>query len=121
MPAQKAHPIHRIIEELRRTELGPQRRISFEYIMLRGINDSPRHVRELARLLHGLRCRINLIRFHPLPDSSFKSSDEQTIALFPGGAGTKGIITTIRQSRGMDIQAACGLLSTRAQNTKAHE
>jgi len=121
MPAQKAHPIHRIIEELRHTELGPQRRISFEYIMLRGINDSPRHVRELARLLHGLRCRINLIRFHPLPDSPFESSGEQTIASFQQDLEQKGIITTIRQSRGMDIQAACGLLSTRAQNTKAHE
>jgi len=70
-------------------------------------------VNELSRILHGIRCRINLIRFHPIPDTPLESPDEQTINLFKEKLNTKGIITTIRASRGEDIWAACGLLSTK--------
>ena len=78
-----------------------------------GRNDSPAHVKELARLLDGLKCRINLIRFHKIPDSPYFSPDDRHMEAFRDALTRKGIITTIRASRGEDIQAACGLLSTK--------
>ncbi|MCD4770356.1 MAG: 23S rRNA (adenine(2503)-C(2))-methyltransferase RlmN, partial [Bacteroidales bacterium] len=94
-------------------EWGHQRRISFEYIMFKGINDTDNHIKELLRLLNGIRCRINLIRFHPIPGSKLESSDDATITGFRDKLTAKGIVTTIRASRGEDIYAACGLLSTK--------
>jgi 23S rRNA (adenine2503-C2)-methyltransferase len=87
--------------------------VSFEYIMFKDLNDTPRHVKELARILNGIRCRINLIRFHPIPGTPLKGSDEATITQFMSSLNQKGIRTTIRASRGQDIFAACGLLSTK--------
>ena len=81
-----------------------------------GLNDSPRHVRELCRLLNGIKCRINLIRFHKIPDSPYFSPDEAAMHRFRDALTAKGIQTTIRTSRGEDIQAACGLLSTRLRS-----
>jgi len=81
--------------------------------MFKGINDSPRHVKELARLLNGLRCRINLIRFHAIPNTPLEGSSEGAIKLFQEQLNQKGITTTIRASRGQDIFAACGMLSTK--------
>ena len=94
-------------------DFSGQRRVSVEYIMFSGINDTVRHVNELARLLNGLKCRINLIRFHTIPDSPLRGSDDATINIFMEKLNTKGITTTIRASRGQDIGAACGLLSTK--------
>lgn len=113
MPVENVYPIAEVIEVLRSYDFGKQRRISIEYIMFKGINDTPRHVKELARLLNGLRCRINLIRFHPIPDTPLESSTEETIAWFQSALAKKGIRTTLRASRGQDIFAACGLLSTK--------
>lgn len=113
MPIENVYPIAEVIETLRSFDMGKQRRISFEYIMFRGINDSPRHVKEIARLLSGMRSRINLIRFHPIPDTPLESSDEEVIQEFRESLVKKGIRTTVRASRGQDIFAACGLLSTR--------
>ena len=79
---------------------------------MQGLNDSPRHLRELCRLLNGLRCRINLIRFHRIPDSPYFSPDRAAMERFRDTLTARGITTTIRASRGEDIQAACGLLST---------
>jgi len=115
MPVQKMFPINRVIEVLRKKTHDRQRRISFEYIMFSGINDTPRHINGLTRLLNGLRCRINLIRYHPIPDAPFQSSDEDTIQWFKNRLNEKGILTTIRASRGKDIYAACGMLSTKVQ------
>ena len=70
-------------------------------------------MKELARLLNGLKCRINLIRFHRIPDSPLESTDEERLQAFKDALNAKGIVTTIRASRGQDIDAACGLLSTR--------
>ncbi len=114
MPIQRAHPLREVLDVLREADLERQRRVSFEYILFSGLNDSPRHVKEIARVLNGIRCRINLMRFHPLPGSPFQPSDEATVRAFQQGLMAKGIITTIRRSRGLDIAAACGLLSTRA-------
>jgi 23S rRNA (adenine2503-C2)-methyltransferase len=113
MPIQKAHPIKEVLSVIRNFDFGLQRRVSFEYIMFGGLNDTPRHARELAKILDGIRCRINLIRFHPIPDTPLKGTDEETIKNFQEALNSKGITTTIRASRGQDIFAACGLLSTK--------
>ncbi|HPG99464.1 MAG TPA: 23S rRNA (adenine(2503)-C(2))-methyltransferase RlmN [Tenuifilaceae bacterium] len=113
MPIQNVYPIADVVEEIRKANIAGQRRVSFEYIMFDGLNDSPRHVREISRLLHNLRCRVNLIRFHPIPESALRSASDETIIKFRDALTSKGIFTTIRASRGLDIQAACGLLSTK--------
>ena len=118
MPVEKAWPIREVVEILRRYDFTHQRRVSFEYIVMSGLNDSPRHIRELCRLLDGIKCRINLIRFHKIPGSPYFSPDDRAMIAFRDALTAKGIHTTIRTSRGEDIQAACGLLST-AQNEAA--
>lgn len=112
MPIQVAYPIEEVVEEIKSWDFGRQRRVSFEYILFEGLNDTTAHVNELVRLLDGLKCRINLIRFHPVPGTPLKSPDEKTINRFKEKLNNKGILTTIRASRGEDIYAACGLLST---------
>jgi len=116
MPVQKAHPVREVLDIIRAFDFGRQRRVSFEYIMFKGLNDTPAHVRELARILNGIRCRINLIRFHAIPGSEYSSPGIKEIEAFRDSLNAKGIIATIRASRGEDISAACGLLSTLEQN-----
>lgn len=118
MPAQKAHPVKEILDTIRGFDFGRQRRVSFEYIVFKGLNDTPAHVRELARILNGIRCRINLIRFHDIPGSEFSSPGQSEMEAFRDSLNAKGIVATIRASRGQDINAACGLLSTLEQNKK---
>jgi 23S rRNA (adenine2503-C2)-methyltransferase len=113
MPIEKAYPIREVMDILRRYDFTSQRRVSFEYILMEGLNDSPRHIKELCRLLDGVKCRINLIRFHKIPDSPYYSPSEEQMIAFRNTLTAKGIQTTIRTSRGEDIQAACGLLSTK--------
>jgi len=113
MPVQVAYPIEDVVNEIKSWDFGRQRRVSFEYILFEGLNDTPAHVKELARILDGLKCRINLIRFHPVPGTPLKSPGEKTILNFKEKLNQKGILTTIRASRGQDIYAACGLLSTK--------
>lgn len=113
MPVQQIYPLKEVLEQIRSWDFGRQRRVSFEYIVFRGFNDSADHIRELARILNGIRCRINLIRFHPIPDTPLESPDEATLQSFREMLVKKGIRTTIRASRGEDIYAACGLLSTK--------
>jgi 23S rRNA (adenine2503-C2)-methyltransferase len=116
MPVQKAHPLREILDTVRSFDFGRQRRVSFEYIVFRGMNDTPAHAKEMARILNGIRCRINLIRFHAIPGSEYSSPDQAGMEAFRDSLTAKGIITTIRASRGLDISAACGLLSTLEQN-----
>jgi 23S rRNA (adenine2503-C2)-methyltransferase len=113
MPVQTVYPIKEVIETLKKADLNRQRRISFEYIMFKGLNDTPKHVKELTKLLNKVRCRINLIRFHPIPNTPLEGSDEKTIHQFREQLVNKGIRTTVRASRGEDIFAACGMLSTK--------
>jgi 23S rRNA (adenine2503-C2)-methyltransferase len=113
MPVQHVYPINEVIKVIRDFEFGLQRRVSFEYIMFKEINDTSAHVKKLATLLNGLHCRINLIRFHPIPHTPLEGSDDATIKRFQEELEEKDIITTIRASRGLDIFAACGLLSTK--------
>ena len=113
MPVEIAYPLDEILHEIRNWDFGRQRRVSFEYIVFHGLNDTPAHVKEMARVLDGIKCRINLIRFHEIPGSPLKGTDEQTLQKFKESLNNKGITTTIRASRGQDIYAACGLLSTK--------
>ena len=113
MPVQQVYPLKEVLKEIKSWDFGRQRRVSFEYILFKDFNDSASHVNELARMLQGIRCRINLIRFHPIPDTPLESPDELTINAFKDKLIAKGITTTIRASRGQDIWAACGLLSTK--------
>jgi 23S rRNA (adenine2503-C2)-methyltransferase len=112
MPVQRLHPIEEIIELLKSYNFKKQRRLSFEYILFNNVNDSEKHVKQLARLLNGLKCRINLLNFHQIPGSSLEGSSHKRMIEFQQKLKAKGIITTIRKSRGEDIMAACGLLST---------
>ena len=114
MPVQIAYPLEEIVSEIKAWDFSGQRRVSFEYIVFHGLNDTARHVKQMARLLSGMRCRINLIRFHPIPGSPLQGTDEDSLAWFKDELNKKGILTTIRSSRGQDIYAACGLLSTKA-------
>ena len=111
MPAQKAFPLSDVIALLRRYDFSGQRRVSFEYTMFAGHNDTPRHADALLRLLHGLECRVNLIRFHRIPDFPYGTSSQQAMEAFRDRLARGGITATIRASRGEDILAACGLLA----------
>ncbi len=113
MPVETVYPVKKVIDVIREYQFDKQRRVSFEYIMFKGINDTPKHVKGLTRLLNGLRCRVNLIRFHTIPNTPLESSDEITINNFKESLNSKGILTTVRASRGVDIDAACGMLSTK--------
>lgn len=112
MPAEKAWSITDFLPLLAKEDWTHQRRLSFEYIVFGGLNDMPRHVRELVRLLAPLHCRVNLIRFHTIPDTPFRNASESTMEWMRDYLTQHGVTTTIRASRGEDIMAACGLLST---------
>lgn len=118
MPVQKVHPLQNIINTLKTYDFSGQRRVSFEYIMFKGFNDKAEHVKELTKLLHGLQCRVNLIRFHKTPGFEFEGSDRKSMEWFRDELTKNHITTTIRASRGEDIFAACGLLSTKEKNKK---
>ena len=112
MPTEKAMPLTETIALLRQYDFTHQRRCSFEYICFGGMNDSPTYAREIVKLLEGLECRINLIRFHEIPNVDLPASDEKRMEAMRDYLTRHGITTTIRASRGQDIFAACGLLST---------
>jgi 23S rRNA (adenine2503-C2)-methyltransferase len=118
MPIQKAHPLQAVISALKQYDFSGQRRVSFEYILFDRWNDTPRHVNELAALLQGLECRINLIHFHSIPDCTLRPSPDSVVERFKNLLLRKGIMTTVRASRGQDIMAACGLLSTKHNEEK---
>lgn len=111
MPMQKAFPIAETIDLIKQYDFTGQRRVSFEYIMFNGLNDSKQHADALIRMLRGLECRVNLIRFHKIPDSELSPSPIGKIELFRKRLNDAGIIATLRASRGEDILAACGMLS----------
>ena len=115
IPAEKAWSLREFIPLLRKYDWTHQRRLSFEYTVFHGHNDTPRHVRELCRLLGRMECRVNLIRCHEIPESPFKPAPESTMEWMRDELNKHGITTTIRASRGQDIFAACGLLSTAKQ------
>lgn len=114
LPVQNVHALSDVLSFLKTIQQTDGRRLSIEYIAFAGVNDTPRHVKELVRILHGLKIRVNLIRFHPIPGTPLTGSDEATLVRMRDALTDKGIAATIRRSRGQDIYAACGLLSTKA-------
>ena len=115
MPAEKAFSIVEIVDILRHYDFSKQRRLSFEYIVFKGVNDSLIYAKELVRLLRGLDCRMNLIRFHAIPNVDLEGADMETMLAFRDYLTQHGLFATIRASRGEDIFAACGMLSTAKQ------
>lgn len=112
MPVEKAFPLSEVLDLLKQYDWSKQRRLSFEYIMFKDFNDSIAHAKELFKILNGLDCRINLIRFHAIPNVDLATSDNETMVQFKDYLTRRGLTCTIRSSRGEDIFAACGMLST---------
>ena len=117
MPAEKIMSITDVIALLKQYDWSHQRRVSFEYICWAGVNDTPRHAKELLRLLKGLPCRINLIRFHQGVDRDFPASNDKQMEWFRDYLTQNNLTTTIRRSRGEDILAACGMLVNALQQS----
>lgn len=113
MPIQNVYTIKEVVDVLKKYDWSGQRRVSFEYIMFKDLNDTKAHLNEISKLLKGLKCRVNLIKFHSIPSSPLQGSDEKKMFEFRDELTKKGVFTTIRKSRGEDILAACGLLSTK--------
>ena len=112
MPAEGQMPIADIVALLKQYDWSHQRRVTFEYTMFGGLNDSMLYAKEIVRLIGGLDCRVNLIRWHKIPDVELNEVEDTKMKSFRDYLNNHGIITTIRASRGQDIFAACGLLST---------
>jgi 23S rRNA (adenine2503-C2)-methyltransferase len=118
MPAERAFSITEMVDVLKDYDFSHQRRLSFEYIVFRGVNDSVAHAKELVRLLKGLDCRMNLIRFHAIPNVDLQGVDMEAMTAFRDYLTGHGLFATIRASRGEDIFAACGMLSTAEQEKR---
>ena len=112
MPAERAYSITDMVNLLHDYDFSHQRRLSFEYIMFKGVNDTLQYAEALVRLLRGLDCRVNLIRFHAIPGVDLEGSNMDRMIAFRDYLTQHGIFSTIRASRGEDIFAACGMLST---------
>ncbi len=114
MPVEALHPLEEILRVLRAADFSGQRRLTFEYAMLAGVNDTLRHAAALAKLLAGLACRVNLIALNPFPGSEFQPASREVMEAFQQELKRHGLMTTIRKSKGQDIAAACGLLAAPA-------
>jgi 23S rRNA (adenine2503-C2)-methyltransferase len=119
MPINRRHPLQALLALCRALPIPQRRRITFEYVMLAGVNDSLEDAGRLVRLLHGIRSKVNLIPFNPFPGAGFACSSEATIRRFQERLLAAGVHATIRQSRGRDIQAACGQLALASGATPA--
>ena len=116
MPIEQRYQLEDVVAMLRQYDFAHQRRLSFEYICWAGVNDTPRHAKQLVRLLGNLPCRVNLIRFHEGVNQPLPASNEQQMVWLRDYLTHHGITTTIRRSRGEDILAACGMLVNSLKN-----
>lgn len=116
MPAQKTNPLQDVLKIIRSHDFVYKRHFSVEYIMFKGINDRNEDVNRITKILHGLKCKVNLIRFHEIPNSRLKGTPDNEMEEFKNKLRKKGIAATVRKSRGQDIEAACGMLSTKELN-----
>ena len=122
VPINKKYPIKQLLDACRAYPgLSNARRITFEYVMLKGVNDSPADALELVRLLKGIPAKINLIPFNPWPGSSYECSDWETIETFADIVNRAGYASPIRTPRGRDILAACGQLKSASERLKVRE
>lgn len=128
MPIEKAYPIASVVDMLKQCEefrdcrgglireTSHQRRLSFEYILLKGKNDSRSHASAIVSMLRGLDCRVNIIPFHSYDGACYETPSAKESGEFCDYLNSRGLISTIRQSRGQDISAACGMLSSKLSN-----
>lgn len=122
MPINKKYPLKDLMDACRAyPSLSNSRRITFEYVMLKGMNDSPRHAKELINLLRGIPAKVNLIPFNPWPGSPYECSDWETIETFADRINAAGYASPIRTPRGRDIFAACGQLKSESEKMRASE
>ena len=112
MPVEKAYPLSNVLDIVRSADFTHQRRVSFEYILFSGLNDDRKHALALALLLKDIPCRVNLIKYHSIPEINLPASNPETMEVFRDILNVQGITATIRTSRGEDILAACGMLSS---------
>jgi 23S rRNA (adenine2503-C2)-methyltransferase len=119
VPLNRKYPIEELLAACRRYPGATNaRRITFEYVMLRGINDSEAEARELVRLLKGLPAKVNLIPFNPWPGSPYKTSTPEAVRGFAAIVEAAGYSSPIRRPRGRDILAACGQLKTESERAR---
>ena len=116
IPAEKAYPINDIVTLLKKYDWSHQRKLSVEYTLFDQLNDTQQCANQLADMLKGLSCHVNLIPFHQIPQVGLAPTSAAGIEQFQGWLQRRGISTTIRKSRGQDIDAACGMLSTKRKN-----
>jgi 23S rRNA (adenine2503-C2)-methyltransferase len=117
VPINRRHPLDELMAACRRyLERAPRDFVTFEYVMLDGVNDQPQHATELCELVAAVPCKLNLIPFNPFPGSEFRTSPRERIAAFQRTLMDAGIVTTVRKTRGDDIDAACGQLAGRVQD-----
>jgi 23S rRNA (adenine2503-C2)-methyltransferase len=120
VPLNRRYPIADLLAAVREYPgLSNARRVTFEYVMLKGVNDSPAEARALVRLLAGVPAKINLIPFNPWPDSPYECSDRRAIETFADIVNRAGYASPIRKPRGRDIQAACGQLKSESEKLRA--
>jgi 23S rRNA (adenine2503-C2)-methyltransferase len=110
VPINRTYPLDRLIQACRDYPLPRGRRITFEYVMLDGVNDSPEEARRLVRLLEGIPAKVNLIPFNPFPQAEFRRSAQTAIDRFRDILLEHGMVAVTRTPRGEDIDAACGQL-----------
>ena len=111
MPVNRKYPMEEVLATLKRLPLAPRRRFTIAYVLIGGMNDSLEDARKLVRVLHGLRCKVNLIPFNPFPETELKGPKKADVTAFQEFLRSKGLSTHIRWSRGGDVLAACGQLS----------
>jgi 23S rRNA (adenine2503-C2)-methyltransferase len=116
MPVNRRYPLARLVQACRALPIAQRRRITFEYVLLHGVNDAPADAARLVRLLHGVRAKVNLIPFNPFPESGFSRPPDDAVRVFQERLLAGGLAATVRTSRGRDIAAACGQLAAQARN-----
>ncbi|MEE8311731.1 MAG: hypothetical protein V3R77_05700, partial [Candidatus Binatia bacterium] len=112
MPINKRYPLAELMAACKRLELPRRKRVTLEYVLLGGVNDTARDARELIALVHDIPVKLNLIPFNPFPGSGFERPDDATVERFQEQMLAAGVHATVRKSRGRDIDAACGQLAT---------
>ncbi|GIW43724.1 MAG: dual-specificity RNA methyltransferase RlmN [Candidatus Binatia bacterium] len=111
VPINRYYSLEALIEVCRQLPLPQRRRITFEYVLLAGVNDRPADARRLSELLRGVRAKVNLIPFNPFPDAAYSRPSDETVRRFQGALLARGVPATVRRSRGLEVQAACGQLA----------
>lgn len=112
MPINRKYPLEDLLAACRRFPLAPRERITFEYVLIRGINDTPEDARRLSKILHGVRSKVNLIPYNPSPGLPFERPEEESVLAFQEVLVERHVTAMTRKSRGTDISAACGQLTS---------